>query len=296
MRCRSPAATGPSAPRSGSMRRVGRGAGRARGGDAGPRAVAARHRERLPCRHGRALLARTTEPEPGDQPWRDGPDFAKRDPSEHEIVDLLVGGIAARVRPGQRRKPVLAACGFAATGSRVLLKLVAELPEDAETVCAFLHGRRTRGLGDTVLVVADGAPGSIKAPSGAAGSRRARTARPACPARPASAAPRTACAASPPRCPGTSGRRTWPASCSWPRLPAGRSRASLRAASSPSSTRNGPPPSPAFGAIPMPASPTGECRSPAAGRSGPPTSPSASSSRNAGSSRSSPTRSASDRR
>ena len=35
--------------------------------------------------------------------------------------------------------------------------------EDAETVSAFFQDMRTRGLGDPLLVVSDGAPGIIKA-------------------------------------------------------------------------------------------------------------------------------------
>jgi transposase-like protein len=70
------------------------------------------------------------------------------DLGEHEIVYLFVDGIAERIRPGQRREPVMAAWGFTATGSRVLLHLMAGSKEDAETVTAFFQDMRARGLGD----------------------------------------------------------------------------------------------------------------------------------------------------
>jgi putative transposase len=74
---------------------------------------------------GRLLLSRTAVSELGEQLWRDYQDFATRDLSEHEIVYLFVDGIAERIRPGQRREPVMAAWGFTETGQRVLLHLMA---------------------------------------------------------------------------------------------------------------------------------------------------------------------------
>ena len=112
---------------------------------------------------GQLLLSRTAVSELGEQLWRDYQDFASRDLSEHEIVYLFVDGIAERIRPGQRREPVMAAWGFTATGGRVLLHLMAGSKEDAETVTAFFQDMRARGLGDPLLVVSDGAPGIIKA-------------------------------------------------------------------------------------------------------------------------------------
>jgi putative transposase len=112
---------------------------------------------------GRLLLSRTAVSELGEQLWRDYQEFATRDLSEHEIVYLFVDGIAERIRPGQRREPVMAAWGFTATGSRVLLHLMAGSKEDAETVSSFFQDMRARGLGDPLLVVSDGAPGVIKA-------------------------------------------------------------------------------------------------------------------------------------
>jgi putative transposase len=112
---------------------------------------------------GRLLLSRTAVSELGEQLWRDYQDFATRDLGEHDIIYLFVDGIAERIRPGQRREPVMAAWGFTVTGAKVLLHLMAGSKEDAETVSAFFQDMRSRGLGDPLLVVSDGAPGIIKA-------------------------------------------------------------------------------------------------------------------------------------
>ena len=112
---------------------------------------------------GRLLLSRTAVSELGERLWADYQDFATRDLSEYDIAYLLVDGIAERLRPGQKREPVLAAWGFTGSGAKVLLHLMAGSKKDAETVSAFFQDMRARGLGDPLLVVSDGAAGIIKA-------------------------------------------------------------------------------------------------------------------------------------
>jgi len=112
---------------------------------------------------GRLLLSKTAVSEIGERLWADYQEFASRDLSEYEIVYLFIDGIAERIRPGQKREPVLAAWGFTTAGAKVLLHLMAGSKEDAETVTAFFQDMRCRGLGDPLLVVSDGAPGIIKA-------------------------------------------------------------------------------------------------------------------------------------
>ncbi len=112
---------------------------------------------------GRLLLSRTAISELGEQLWADYQEFSGRDLSEYDIVYLFIDGIAERIRPGQRREPVLAAWGFTAQGRKVLLHLMAGSREDAETVSAFFQDMRARGLSDPLLVASDGAPGIIKA-------------------------------------------------------------------------------------------------------------------------------------
>ncbi|GLS41495.1 hypothetical protein GCM10010869_70920 [Mesorhizobium tianshanense] len=112
---------------------------------------------------GRLLLSKTAVSEIGERLWADYQEFATRDLGEYEIAYLFIDGIAERIRPGQRREPVLAAWGFTASGAKVLLHLMAGSKEDAETVSAFFQDMRGRGLGDPLLVVSDGAGGIIKA-------------------------------------------------------------------------------------------------------------------------------------
>ena len=112
---------------------------------------------------GRLLLSRTAVSEIGERLWADYQEFAARDLGEYDIAYLFVDGIAERIRPGQKREPVLAAWGFTAAGAKVLLHLMAGSREDAETVSAFFQDMRRRGLGDPLLVVSDGAARIIKA-------------------------------------------------------------------------------------------------------------------------------------
>ena len=112
---------------------------------------------------GRLLLSRTAVAEIGKQLWEDYQAFKSRDLAEYDIAYLFIDGIAERIRPGQRREPVLAAWGFTVDGRKVLLHLMAGSKEDAETVSAFFQDMRNRGLGDPLLVVSDGASGIIKA-------------------------------------------------------------------------------------------------------------------------------------
>ncbi|MCP4209171.1 MAG: IS256 family transposase, partial [Shimia sp.] len=112
---------------------------------------------------GRLLLSRTAVSEIGERLWVDYQEFSKRDLGEYEIAYLFVDGIAERIRPGQRREPVMAAWGFSHSGAKILLAMMAGSKEDSETVSAFFQDMRGRGLGDPLLVTSDGAPGIIKA-------------------------------------------------------------------------------------------------------------------------------------
>ena len=109
------------------------------------------------------LLSRTAVSELGERLWADYQEFATRDLNEYEISYLFVDGIAGRIRPEQRREPVLATWGLAVEGKKVLPSLMAGSKEDAETVSAFYQDMRARGLNDPLLVVSDGAAGIIKA-------------------------------------------------------------------------------------------------------------------------------------
>ncbi len=112
---------------------------------------------------GSLLISRTAVSEIGERLWQDYQAFATRDLGGYDIAYLFVDGIAERIRPGQRREPVLAAWGMTHEGRKVLLHLMSGSKEDYETVSAFFQDMRGRGLGDPLLVVCDGAPGIIKA-------------------------------------------------------------------------------------------------------------------------------------
>lgn len=112
---------------------------------------------------GRRLLSRAAVSEITERLWAEYEAFTQRDLSEHRIVYLYVDGIAERLRAGQSREAVIAAWGIGEDGRKVLLHLMAGSKEDTETVRAFFQDMRSRGLGDPLLVVSDGAPGVIRA-------------------------------------------------------------------------------------------------------------------------------------
>ncbi len=66
----------------------------------------------------------------------------------YDIVYLFVDGIAERIRPGQRREPVLAAWGFTVEGRKVLLHLMAGSKENHGTASAhfFWFFTQNRGM------------------------------------------------------------------------------------------------------------------------------------------------------
>ncbi len=89
--------------------------------------------------NGRLLLSRTAASEMGERLWADYQNFISRDLGKYEIVYLYVNGVAERLRPGQRREPVLAAWGFSSEGKRILLHLMACFMDDFESCIAHLR-------------------------------------------------------------------------------------------------------------------------------------------------------------
>jgi hypothetical protein len=87
---------------------------------------------------------------------RDSEDAIGRD---RPLAVSRAGGIAERLRAGQSREAVIAAWGISEDGRKVLLHLMAGPKEDTDTVRAFFQDC-ARGLGDPLLVVSDGRPGS----------------------------------------------------------------------------------------------------------------------------------------
>ena len=91
---------------------------------------------------GSLLISRTAVSEIGERLWQDYQAFATRDLGGYDIAYLFVDGIAERIRPGQRREPVLAAWGMTHEGRKVLLHLMSGSKEDYETVSAFFQDMR----------------------------------------------------------------------------------------------------------------------------------------------------------
>jgi Transposase, Mutator family len=199
---------------------------------------------------GKRLLSRAAVSEVTERLWVEYEDFCKRDLAEHAVVYLFVDGIAERLRPGQRREAVLAAWGIGEDGRKVLLGLMAGSREDVETVRAFFQDLRARGLGDSLLVVSDGAPGIIRAIEECFPRWRA------------SAAWRTGCATSQPRFQPTCGRNSRRGSLPAIRRRRGRSPGNWRQASSPTTPTSCRARSPVSRTISRHASPTCGCLSP----------------------------------
>ncbi|MDW8468280.1 MAG: IS256 family transposase [Burkholderiales bacterium] len=112
---------------------------------------------------GRCLLSRTAASALTERLWADYQAFACRDLSEFKVLYLFVDGIAERLHLGQPREAVLAAWGITETGEKLLLGLSPGSKEDTASCRDFLRDLKSRGLGDPVLGVTDGAPGLIRA-------------------------------------------------------------------------------------------------------------------------------------
>jgi transposase-like protein len=112
---------------------------------------------------GRCALSKSAASQVAEKLWQDYQAFAARDLSGNEILYLFVDGVAERLHLGQRREPVLAAWGIAATGEKLLLGLYTSSKEDTDSARECLRDLKARGMNDPVLVASDGAPGLIRA-------------------------------------------------------------------------------------------------------------------------------------
>ena len=117
--------------------------------DVGARSLGARHRG---CVQGRSRVGLLLSQDRG---LRDRRASMGRLPglrpagilSGFDIAYLFVDGVAERIRPGQKREPVLAAWGFAQSRgpAGICCHLMAGSKEDAETVSAFFPGHARPG-------------------------------------------------------------------------------------------------------------------------------------------------------
>jgi putative transposase len=89
--------------------------------------------------------------------------FKRRDLYDVQVAALFVDAVFLSVRPDGPKEGVLVAWGFTEQGERVLLAVMLGMRESQEDWLALGRDLIARGLGAPLLVVADGAPGLIKA-------------------------------------------------------------------------------------------------------------------------------------
>lgn len=89
--------------------------------------------------------------------------FRARSLADVRLLALFTDAIYLPVRPDGPKEGVLVAWGFTLTGERVLLDVTLGMRERVEDWLDLGRGLVGRGLPDPLLVVADGAPGLIRA-------------------------------------------------------------------------------------------------------------------------------------
>jgi putative transposase len=89
--------------------------------------------------------------------------FCRRDLYDIRLVALFLDATFLAVRPDGPKEGVLIAWGFTEEGERVLLSVMLGMRESYEDWLALARDLIARGLGAPMLIVADGAPGLIKA-------------------------------------------------------------------------------------------------------------------------------------
>jgi transposase-like protein len=89
--------------------------------------------------------------------------FKQRSLYEVNMVALFLDATFVSVRPSGPKEGVLVAWGFTDQGERVLLQVMLGMRESYEDWQALGRDLIARGLGAPMLIVADGAPGLIKA-------------------------------------------------------------------------------------------------------------------------------------
>ena len=89
--------------------------------------------------------------------------FKRRDLYDVQLAALFLDAVFLSVRPDGPKEGVLVAWGFTEEGERVLLSVMLGMRESHEDWLELGRDLIARGLGAPLLIVADGAPGLIKA-------------------------------------------------------------------------------------------------------------------------------------
>jgi putative transposase len=89
--------------------------------------------------------------------------FQRRDLYDVQVAALFLDAVFLSVRPDGPKEGVLVAWGFTEAGERVLLSVMLGMRESHEDWLELGRDLIARGLGAPMLIVADGAPGLIKA-------------------------------------------------------------------------------------------------------------------------------------
>jgi putative transposase len=89
--------------------------------------------------------------------------FKRRDLYDIQLAALFLDAVFLSVRPDGPKEGVLVAWGFTEQGERVLLAVMLGMRESHEDWLVLARDLIARGLGAPLLIVADGAPGLIKA-------------------------------------------------------------------------------------------------------------------------------------
>jgi putative transposase len=89
--------------------------------------------------------------------------FKRRDLYDAQVAALFLDAVFLSVRPNGPKEGVLVAWGFTEQGERVLLSVMLGMRESHEDWLELGRDLIARGLGAPLLIVADGAPGLIKA-------------------------------------------------------------------------------------------------------------------------------------
>jgi putative transposase len=89
--------------------------------------------------------------------------FRRRDLYEIRLAALFLDAVFLSVRRDGPKEGVLVAWGFTEQGERVLLQVMLGMRESHEDWLSLARDLISRGLGAPLLVVADGAPGLVKA-------------------------------------------------------------------------------------------------------------------------------------